>query len=534
MGILVLNGSPKAGVSNTIKLTNAFLEGLGRKDFEIIDIAKMNIKPCIGCFSCWEKTPGKCCLTDDMQELFQKYIKAELVIWSFPLYYFGVPSQMKAFMDRLLPANLPYITEETDGKPKHPARFDLSQQKQVLISTCGFFTVEKNFEALVKQFEILFSGKYTKILCPQGELFRVPQLNARTNEYLALVRQAGTEYAYQGYFSEATEKQLGQPLFPKEAFMEMANAHWQISKTDIAETDNKEVLPSESERLLRRMSAVYSPLPNAPKNEKTIEFFFTDTEEIFQLKVKGNKSVFVKETSEFSPYSVRIETPFTVWQDISARKIDSKQALYEKNYRVLGDFSLMISILGGFMVRKQETQQKKRSMIVFLLPFLAIWILVPIFGNYGAFAAILISACVPISTRFFRLSPYDAAGAFLASTLSVFFLSGVSSQIILPLSYLIFGCLWLISLFCRIPLCAWYSSNRYGGDEAFDNPLFISTNRIIAVIWGILYLGVSVFTWFLMQSIYASLAGLFNSFAPITAGIFTVVFVKWYPAYYAR
>ena len=48
------------------------------------------------------------------------------------------------------------------------------------------------------------------------------------------------------------------------------------------------------------------------------------------------------------------------------------------------------------------------------------------------------------------------------------------------------------------------------------------------------YLGVSVFTWFLMDSIYASLAGLFNSIAPAIAGIFTAVFSKWYPAYYSQ
>jgi uncharacterized oligopeptide transporter (OPT) family protein len=77
-------------------------------------------------------------------------------------------------------------------------------------------------------------------------------------------------------------------------------------------------------------------------------------------------------------------------------------------------------------------------------------------------------------------------------------------------------------------------SNVYHGDDAFDNPLFVSTNRIIAVVWGVLYLGISVFTWFLMQSVYASLAGLINSIAPAIAGIFTAFFSKWYPAFYAR
>ena len=533
MSVLVINGSPKAGTSNTMKLTNAFLEGLDRTDVEIIDIARFKIQPCRGCYVCWEKTPGKCCVADDMQIFFQKYIEAELIIWSFPLYYYGMPSQIKAFMDRLLPARMPYITESANGKPKHPSRFDLTPQKHILISTCGFFTIENNFEALVKQFDLLFADNYVKILCPQGELFSIPQLSEITGEYLSLVGQAGAEYSSYSRFSPEIESQLAKPFFEKDAFMEMANAHWEITEADKL-ADKDKVQPSSAERLLRQMSAVYSPVDYAPKTEKTIEFFFTDINETYQLRVKGDKSLFIKDPPEFTSYSLRIETPFEVWQDISIKKLDGKEALFQNKYCVLGDFSLMTSLMDGFSVRKNQTPQKKHSMIIFLLPYLAFWIFVPIFGNLGAYAAILISICIPFFKHFFRLSPYDTVGAFIVSTLSVAFLAGVSSQIIITLSYFIFGSLWLISLVNRVPLCAWYSSNGYGGDTAFDNPLFISTNRIITAVWGIMYLGVSVFTWFLMQSQYSSLTGLFNSIAPAINGIFTAVFVKWYPSHYAK
>ena len=312
MNILVLNGSPKSNASNTMKLTNAFLEGLGRNDVEIIELAKANIKPCKGCYVCWEKSPGKCCIADDMQTLLQKSLEAELVIWSFPLYYFGVPSQIKAFMDRQLPINLPYIAEGDDGKPKHLSRFDLSAQRHILISTCGFFTIENNFEALVKQFDLMLMDKYVKILCPQGELFNIPQLTGKTNEYLSLVKQAGTEYSNTGRFSSETEKQLSEPLFQKDAFMEMANAYWKIAETDnTAHKDTVQI--SSAERLLRQMSAIYSPAESAQKAEKTLEFFFTDIDETYQLKINGEKSIFVKEKQEFTQWSVRIETSFDVW-----------------------------------------------------------------------------------------------------------------------------------------------------------------------------------------------------------------------------
>ena len=533
MSVLVLNGSPKAGASSTMKLTKAFLEGLGRTDVEIVDLARFNIQPCKGCYVCWEKTPGKCFIDDDMQILFKKSIEADLIIWSFPLYYYGMPSQIKAFMDRQLPARMPFITESLSGKPEHPSRFNLAPQMHILISTCGFFSVENNFEALVKQFDILFAEKHVKIICPQGELFSIPQLSDHTERYLSLVRQAGAEYGADKCFSSEIESQLAEPLFEKNAFMEMANAHWEIMETD-KEADKEALQPSSAERLLRQMPAIYSPVDYAPKTEKTIEFFFTDINETYQLKVKGNKSSFIKDSSDFAPYSIRIETPFKVWQDISLKKLDGKEALFQNKYCVLGDFSLMTSLMDGFSAKRIQKPQKKFSMTIFLLPFLAFWIFIPIFGNLGAYISILISISIHFFKYFFRFSPYDTIGAFIVSTLSVVFLAGASSQIIVTLSYLIFGSLWLISIFKRIPLCAWYSANNYGGDTAFDNPLFISTNRIIAAIWGIMYLGVSVFTWFLMQSKYSSLTGLFNSIAPAINGIFTAVFVKWYPAHYAQ
>lgn len=76
MNILVINGSPKGTGSNSYKLTKAFLEGMkagiqsvGKEEqlqVEEIQVNRLNIKPCLGCFSCWNKTPGQCCIQDDI------------------------------------------------------------------------------------------------------------------------------------------------------------------------------------------------------------------------------------------------------------------------------------------------------------------------------------------------------------------------------------------------------------------------------------------------------------------------------------
>ena len=49
MNILVLNGSPRMERSNTLKVTNAFLEGFPSDcTTEIVHLYKLNIKPCLG------------------------------------------------------------------------------------------------------------------------------------------------------------------------------------------------------------------------------------------------------------------------------------------------------------------------------------------------------------------------------------------------------------------------------------------------------------------------------------------------------
>lgn len=77
MNILVLNGSPKGEHSNTLKLTNAFLDGIlqaDSADIHMVDINEQNLHECTGCFSCWGKTPGVCIFQDDMAGLLQKIL----------------------------------------------------------------------------------------------------------------------------------------------------------------------------------------------------------------------------------------------------------------------------------------------------------------------------------------------------------------------------------------------------------------------------------------------------------------------------
>ena len=116
MNILVINGSPKGTASNTYRLTSAFLDGMKQKIQAIqtkeLSISHMNIKPCLGCFSCWSRTPGQCCIQDDMQQVIQDLLWADITIWSFPLYYFSIPGSLKNMIDPQMPMLLHFMEEK--------------------------------------------------------------------------------------------------------------------------------------------------------------------------------------------------------------------------------------------------------------------------------------------------------------------------------------------------------------------------------------------------------------------------------------
>lgn len=66
---------------------------------ELYSISGKDIGPCISCFRCAEL--GDCATEDDFQELRDKWVAADAIIYSVPVYHIGIPGQLKCFIDRL-------------------------------------------------------------------------------------------------------------------------------------------------------------------------------------------------------------------------------------------------------------------------------------------------------------------------------------------------------------------------------------------------------------------------------------------------
>jgi multimeric flavodoxin WrbA len=103
MKAIVLHGSPiRGGSSDTLAMS--FVQGLRESGVDEIQdfIANdLDITPCQGCLAC-TKSPYKCVTTDDdMVQIYQQFIEADVVIWATPMYWGYMTAQLKLIMDRM-------------------------------------------------------------------------------------------------------------------------------------------------------------------------------------------------------------------------------------------------------------------------------------------------------------------------------------------------------------------------------------------------------------------------------------------------
>lgn len=229
MKILLINASPRGEKSNTLNISRAFINGFDTAEKEEVALKEMNIRPCMGCFSCWGRTAGQCVIRDDMDMLRLKIQMADIIIESFPLYFFGMPSQLKAMTDRCLPLMLPYGGgfDESGHILFHELRDkSMARKKLVIISSCGYAQAETMYPALIKQLDLICGEKkYTSIFCSQGELFFSRMAERQRKAYLETVTEAGREFSEGFTISSKTQKSLSRPLLSQKGFEAVTKGH---------------------------------------------------------------------------------------------------------------------------------------------------------------------------------------------------------------------------------------------------------------------------------------------------------------------
>ena len=224
MKVLVLNGSPKKQ-SDTFRMTERFLKGLnaaGEHEVTVVNVIEKAIAPCKGCFGCWQQGEGHCLIGDDQNGILDLYRAADLIIWSFPLYCYGMPSHLKAVLDRTIPLMKMDMVQLSDGRVQHVPLADFSKIHTLVLCGCGFPDWEGNFDALKMQCKQCF-GNLTMVCVPETPMLNVPQAAVAADPLLDRFEAAGAEYAQSLCLSPETVARLETPMIPKEVYVSIVN-----------------------------------------------------------------------------------------------------------------------------------------------------------------------------------------------------------------------------------------------------------------------------------------------------------------------
>ena len=237
MKILLLNGSMRGNNSSSLKVAHAFVQGMveenGPDNTEVteINLREKRIEHCMGCFCCWKVNKGECVIHDDMDEIRRLVMESDVIIECFPLYFFGLPSKMKAFMDRMISFVSEYRAHNGDddtGRFLHEMRYpELMEKKLVLVSACGYEETVDCYDSIKVQFnQICGPEGYTLITAPQGGMLAEKTLENKVKRYLTKFTDAGHEFVREGKVSPETIAKLEVPMLGHNTFEKVINLNW--------------------------------------------------------------------------------------------------------------------------------------------------------------------------------------------------------------------------------------------------------------------------------------------------------------------
>lgn len=99
--LVVITGSPRKS-GNSFAMTEAFIRAAEERGHTVtrFDAAMQNVGGCHACETCY-KTGKACSFDDDFNTLAPAILEADAVIFSMPVYWYSIPAQIKAVLDKM-------------------------------------------------------------------------------------------------------------------------------------------------------------------------------------------------------------------------------------------------------------------------------------------------------------------------------------------------------------------------------------------------------------------------------------------------
>ncbi len=136
--------------SNTNKIVKKVAESTGL-NFELVYLKKTKVKPCTGCLSC-AMNEGRCAVEDGMQDVYEKLLAADALVFGSPTYREDVTGAAKCFIDRTIAIYYRGIGPDS-GEP-YTGKRPLAGRPGVAVVTTAASGRERAAETLKTYFQI--------------------------------------------------------------------------------------------------------------------------------------------------------------------------------------------------------------------------------------------------------------------------------------------------------------------------------------------------------------------------------------------
>ncbi|MFX1337274.1 MAG: SCP2 sterol-binding domain-containing protein [Promethearchaeota archaeon] len=256
--------------------------------------------------------------------------------------------------------------------------------------------------------------------------------------------------------------------------------------------------------------------------------------------------------------TMTIITPADIWMKISTGELDGTKAFMKKLFKVEGDMNLLLKLNKIFSESgiqqniSRESQKPIKNLeklpdhrgplnisgMTWLNIAFIPWIIVWVWGSIspGIVPQIVAAGIALIITLYHfltnRTTLFEKCTCIYLILVAIFY--GIGIQLFITYSriinYIFLGGLWLGSLMNNFCLTAEYSRLPYP-KEIWGSQAFLKTNDILCAIWGVYFLIMAVYNYFMLiySELYLILM-IISYISLIPMFYFTSWFQKWYPS----
>lgn len=284
-------------------------------------------------------------------DLYPRWLDSDLAVYAFPLYHFTLNADMKAFVERTLPAIQPFFIA-IGNETIHPLR---GRHPRIVFLSVAGFPERSVFDQLSSWARFIygrFGGLAAEIYRPMSEGLVLPSLKRASDEVLEATRQAGRELVKTGTISQDTLSRVTRDLTENpRLFLKAGDILWKTCIREglpLAEYYAKRMTPRPEtiEEFMTLMQVGFVP-EAAPGMKAVLQFDFTGSCAGSCHFTIENGSIRASASPHVSP-DLRVETDFDLWMDVVCKKADPQQLFLDQAYTVQGDAEILMCLRSLF------------------------------------------------------------------------------------------------------------------------------------------------------------------------------------------